>query len=97
MFEEPPNNTDNFDVVTEPRDAWSKQAEAADDQLDLDASSGGKIEGLNDVRVFKLIHFGPNSGGVSVGRMFCFFVDQSEKRRLHGLRSEEYVVELFVA
>ena len=97
VFQEPANHTDDFDVVAESRDARSQQAEPSNNQLNLDSGSRGPIEGLDDLRVFQLVHLGPDSGGFPDSCMFCLFVDETKKSRLHGLRGQQDVIEFLLA
>ena len=55
VLKEPPNHTDDGDVVAESGYAGSKQAEPADDQLYLDSSSGSVIESLAFIRITRVV------------------------------------------
>jgi hypothetical protein len=60
MFEKPADDALDPDIVRQPRNAGPETADAANDEIDLDAGIAGNIKGVDDARIDEGVELGPD-------------------------------------
>ncbi len=89
MLQKTADDGRHADVLAHAGDAGPQHAEAAHDQVDLDARLRGRQERLADAAVLQLVQLGDDSGGPPGPEVGDLPVDQREEPVAHGNRGDQ--------
>src|SRR6266581_6173298 len=93
MLEKAADDADDSDTIADARYSWSKAADTAHDEVDVDSSLRGVVEVLDDVCIDQRIHFGDNARALPRFGQLRFSVHHLGESRAHVARRYQQVPE----
>ena len=88
VFEKPPDDRLDRDVVRKPRHAGSQAADAAHHQADLDPGRAGVVEPLDQLRIGQRVELGPDRRGLAFARAGDLAIDAFVQPGAHRQRRD---------
>ncbi len=88
VFEKPPDDRLDRDVVRKPGNAGSQAADAAHHQADLDPGRAGVVEPVDQLRIGQRIELGPDRRGLALARAGDLAIDAFVQPGAHRQRRD---------